>query len=111
MRKIIAAIFVAFALMLTACSTSVTAGTVTDKEYVAEHTEMQDVTEQDCDYRKVGKKKKKVCKTEVVGEEEVTVPDVWTLTLEDKKGNTDTVEVSEAQYDEAVEGEFYDTEK
>jgi hypothetical protein len=111
MRKFIVALFVALALMLSACATEVTAGTVTDKEYVAEHTEMQDITEQDCEYKKVGKKKKRVCETEVVGEEEVTIPAEYTLDLEDDKGNTGTVEVTEAEYDSVEVGDFFDSEK
>lgn len=115
MKKTIAAIALALSLALSACGATVTEGTITDKNYTEAHVEQEEIMEQDCDTKTTtvnGKKKKtKHCEMEGTGEfEDVEYPDEWSFDLENKDGDTGTVEVDEDTYNEYEVGDFYKDE-
>lgn len=115
MKKIITALALSLTLALSACG-PVTEGTITAKNFEPEHVVQEEIMEQECEketyYTGTGSKRKKQTRTECesvgTGEfEDVTIPDEWTFDLENKDGDTGTVEVDEATYNEYEVGDYY----
>lgn len=118
MRKII---FGLMALMFafTACGVSVSAGTVTDKQFEEAYTTEEEIEEceWDTDTKTTyvnGKAKKTTTREHEcagTGEfETIEHPAVYELTLEDKQGNDETHEVTQEEYESVEIGDFFDTE-
>lgn len=124
MRKTIAALAVSLGLFLSACSTPVTAGDVVEKEFTEAYQTEEEIMEEECEWdtdtvttgtgtKKTTKKVKEYeCEDVGTGEyETIDHPAVYEVTLEDAEGNTETHEVTEAEYNSVEEGEFFDTGK
>lgn len=122
-KSALAAFLVPFALVLSACAPQVTAGTVSDKEFTEAYQTEEEIMEQECEWdtdtrtttvngkSKTTKTKEYECEDVATGEfETIDHAAVYEVTLENDKGDTDTHEVTEAQYNSVEVGDFLDTE-
>lgn len=120
MRKTVAAIALMLGLFLSACSTPVPAGEVSDKSMEEAYTTEEEIMEEECgmdtDTKIVNGKTKTTteyeCEEVGSGEyETIEHPAVYEVTLEDEEGNTETHEVDENQYNSVEVGDFLDLGK
>lgn len=119
-KTMLAAFLVPLAIMMSACSTPVNSGDVSDKEYTEAYQTEEEI--EDCEWDtdtktttvngKTKTTKTKEYECEGTGEyETIDHPAKWEITLKDAEGNEQTHTVTEDEYNSVEVGDYFDTGK
>jgi hypothetical protein len=121
MRKYLAVVLTGLIMAVSACGVNVEAGTVTEKRFEEAYVTQDEVTEEECEWdtdtktkvvngkTKTETKREYECEDVATGETiDVQHPAQYFLTLEDKDGNDDEVEVTESEYNSVEVKDYFE---